>query len=127
MDLVSETLPTAPPPPSEVKVRTMRSDLASMAQSGGGLPKFQNVKISGLTLAQRTAVAQGGKNGKYILIAVVFLIVLAVLGFVIYQNFKSAPQELRPAAPTSTQSNPVAIPPAAPPPTAPSSVPILKL
>ena len=38
----------APPPPSEVKVRTMRSDLESMARSGGGSPKFQNVEINGL-------------------------------------------------------------------------------
>ncbi len=40
----------APPPPSEVKVRTMKSDLASMAKSGGGMPSFENVAISGLTV-----------------------------------------------------------------------------
>ena len=41
----SQVLPTAPPPPQEVKVRTLKSDLASIAASGGGLPKYQNVKI----------------------------------------------------------------------------------
>jgi hypothetical protein len=41
---------TAPPPPSEVKIRTMRSDLESMRKSGGGAPKFQNVTVSGLSL-----------------------------------------------------------------------------
>ena len=37
-----------PPPPAEVKVRTMASDLESMAKSGGGLPQFQNVSVAGL-------------------------------------------------------------------------------
>lgn len=40
----------APPPPSEIKIRTMRSDLASMRSSGGGMPKFQNVNVSGLSI-----------------------------------------------------------------------------
>jgi hypothetical protein len=48
--------PTAPPPPSEVKVRTMRSDLESMAKSGGGLPQFENVRIAGLSM-ERTVAA----------------------------------------------------------------------
>ena len=37
-----------PPPPAEVKVRTMQSDLESMAKSGGGSPQFQNVSVAGL-------------------------------------------------------------------------------
>ncbi len=41
---------TAPPPPSEVKIRTMRSDLESMRKSGGGPAKFQNVVVSGLSI-----------------------------------------------------------------------------
>ena len=41
---------TAPPPPSEVKIRTMSSDIHSMMQSGGGAPSFQNVSVSGLSL-----------------------------------------------------------------------------
>ncbi len=40
----------APPPPAEVKVRTMRSDLESMTKSGGGLPQFENVKVAGLAI-----------------------------------------------------------------------------
>jgi hypothetical protein len=39
-----------PPPPAEVKVRTMKSDLESMAKSGGGLPQFQNVLVAGLQI-----------------------------------------------------------------------------
>ena len=41
---------TAPPPPSEVKIRTMRSDIESMMQSGGGAPSYRNVSVSGLSL-----------------------------------------------------------------------------
>jgi hypothetical protein len=39
-----------PPPPAEVKIRTMRSDIESMMRSGGGAPSFQNVAVSGLAL-----------------------------------------------------------------------------
>lgn len=41
---------TAPPPPSEVKIRTMRSDIESMMQSGGGAPSYRNVSVAGLSL-----------------------------------------------------------------------------
>ena len=44
---------TAPPPPSEVKVRTMRSDIDSMMKSGGGAPSYQNVSVSGLSLDEK--------------------------------------------------------------------------
>lgn len=43
---VPQVLPTAPPPTEEVKVRTLKSDLASIAASGGGLPQYQNVPIA---------------------------------------------------------------------------------
>ena len=43
-------LSACPPPPAEVKVRTMRSDIASMTASGGGLPQFQNVTVAGLAM-----------------------------------------------------------------------------
>ena len=39
-----------PPPPAEVKIRTMRSDIASMMRSGGGSPSFQSVSVSGLSM-----------------------------------------------------------------------------
>jgi hypothetical protein len=44
---------TAPPPPSEVKIRTMRSDIDSMMQSGGGAPSFRNVSVSGLSMEKK--------------------------------------------------------------------------
>ena len=48
---LSKVLTSAPPPPpAEVKIRTMRSDIESMMRSGGGAPSFQNVAVSGLSL-----------------------------------------------------------------------------
>ncbi|HUC31310.1 MAG TPA: hypothetical protein VMR99_01315 [Candidatus Paceibacterota bacterium] len=48
---LSKVLTNAPPPPpSEIKIRTMRSDIDSMMKSGGGAPSFQNVAVSGLSL-----------------------------------------------------------------------------
>lgn len=49
-------IPGVPPPPPEVKVRTMKSDIESMAKSGGGLPQFQNVTVAGLAV-ERAAPA----------------------------------------------------------------------
>jgi hypothetical protein len=84
--------PTAPPPPSEVKVRTMQSDLAAMAKSGGGVPRFENVKVEGLSMekaaiAEMEAGAKGKNNAIIILAAVGVVIVLGVVGYFVYQMF----------------------------------------
>ena len=68
----SQVLPTAPPPPQEVKVRTLKSDLASIAQSGGGLPRYANVKIAAKTAPEKTHSA----NGLLMTIAIVVLLVI---------------------------------------------------
>jgi len=89
------TLTTAPPPPPEVKIRTMRSDIASMAASGGGLPQFANVKVAGLSAAQAsheettTATARTGSKSNLLLIVVlvVALIALGVIGWLVYVKF----------------------------------------
>lgn len=44
---------TPPPPPSEVKIRTMRSDIESMMQSGGGAPSYQTVSVEGLSMDKK--------------------------------------------------------------------------
>ena len=55
---LSKVLTSAPPPPpAEVKIRTMRSDIASMTRSGGGAPSFENVAVSGLSLERGTSSA----------------------------------------------------------------------
>ena len=77
-DLASQVLPTAPPPPQEVKVRTLKSDLASIAQSGGGLPKYQNVKIAAASEKKPHAAA-----GLMMTIAIIVL-VLIILAIALY-------------------------------------------
>ena len=48
---MSKVLTSAPPPPpAEIKIRTMRSDIESMMRSGGGAPSFENVAVPGLSL-----------------------------------------------------------------------------
>ena len=77
-DAVSQVLPTAPPPPQEVKVRTLKSDLASIAQSGGGLPRYQNVKIAATPEKKPRAV-----SGLMMTIAIIVL-VLIILAIALY-------------------------------------------
>jgi len=77
-----------PPPPPEVKVRTMRSDLESMAKSGGGLPRFQSVKVVGLAGGKTGGSSVATKNRLMItLITIVALIALCVVGYFAYTLF----------------------------------------
>jgi hypothetical protein len=73
----SQVLPTAPPPPEEVKVRTLKSDLASITASGGGLPKYQNVKIA-QTSAQRAKNLTGLVTTVAIIILFAIIVAIAV-------------------------------------------------
>lgn len=128
MDLSSNgTLTTAPPPPPEVKVRTMKSDLASMAKSGGGLPQFQNVKVSGLSVEQESAtvVVQAKSKSNFFLtiVVVVVAIALLVVGWFVYAKlvvgkFSSVIPPARPAvtppSPTQAKSQQVVVPTATP-------------
>jgi len=77
----SRVLPTAPPPPQEVKVRTLKSDLASIAASGGGLPKYQNVKI-----AETPAQKERNLKGLVTTIAIVVLFAIIVAVAVYFVN-----------------------------------------
>lgn len=123
--------PSAPPPPSEVKVRTMRSDLASMAKSGGGLPQFENVKVSGLAAKGRgaqeapvEAPAPKKKGNMLILFAAIAAIAgLGVLGYIGYQRFfvgkAAAPAVVTPSSPSTpiagvSSTSPTATTPATP-------------
>ncbi len=88
-DLSASTLTGAPPPPQEVKVRTMASDLASMTASGGGMPRFENVKI---TSVQDAAAHQGAgaKKTSFIVAVVCIAAVLLVLigGYFAYRSLQ---------------------------------------
>ena len=83
----------APPPPTEVKIRTMKSDLATLAASGG-LPRFENVKVGGLALeksenekVQAANAKQKNHAAAVALITIVALIMLAILGYLGYKIF----------------------------------------
>ena len=95
----SNSLTTAPPPPAEVKVRTMRTDLESMAKSGGGLPRFQNVKVGAFSAERRqdvdAAVAANAPGGsaqrtgalEIAAIAILSLFILSAVGYFAYRFF----------------------------------------
>jgi hypothetical protein len=80
-----------PPPPSEVKVRTMRSDIDGMTKMGGGLPQFKTVAVEGSGPPRRSSFAGpsfGGGTGKAFLwwivaLGVVVLGLIAWFGYVV--------------------------------------------
>lgn len=84
---------TAPPSPSEVKVRTMRTDLDAMAKSGGGLPRFQNMKVAGLSMERQATldIAEAGGKSHVVMIlgATCAVVVLGAVGYFAYQAFRS--------------------------------------
>jgi hypothetical protein len=139
MDDQSGTLTTAPPPPSEVKVRTMQSDIASMTKSGGGPPKFENVKVSGLSMVEQPAADPTKKESRSnVLVIVVVIIILAMLaagGWFAYGKFFAGMTNMNTLSPESAlpppnqaQSNQVPVPnPPADDTNTSSGVPILKL
>ena len=83
-DLSGETLTGAPPPPQEVKVRTMASDLATMAASGGGLPRYQNVKIAGVAASQDPQAKMRKTSMIVAIISIVAVIAILLIGYLIY-------------------------------------------
>jgi hypothetical protein len=71
-------VPSAPPAPQEVKVRTMKSDLASIAASGGGLPQFQNVQL---------APANTNNTNRNLLTILVSIVVVVLALAVVYFGY----------------------------------------
>jgi predicted RND superfamily exporter protein len=101
-NLGAEALTGAPPPPQEVKVRTMASDLASMTASGGGLPQFQNVKIASASPAPQDAQATVRKSSLLVaILSIVGVVVVLIAGYFAYRAFQKAiapPSTATPAA-----------------------------
>ncbi len=119
-------VPTAPPPPPEVKVRTMRSDLAAMAKSGGGLPSFESVKVMGLSLgktgAEIAAAAEPKKNNTVIiLVAIAAVAALGLVGYLAYTIFFAGGTAGAPSSRYGAQAPAAAAVPQVVPPTAASS------
>jgi uncharacterized membrane protein len=80
-----------------VKIRTMRGDIAMMASSGGGMPRFENVHIAGLAVQQKEskqeAVASAARAGSksdlaLIVVLVVMIAALAAVGWLVYLKFQ---------------------------------------
>ena len=109
----------APVTPSQprVKVRTYRSDIASIRESGGGLPQFQTIKAPQISEGQHVARAVPlltSKRTLLISISVLFLIVLALAGYFAYTAFfkntsesQGIPSAVNSASSSSEENSPV--------------------
>jgi hypothetical protein len=117
------SLPSAPPPPPEVKIRTMRSDLESMAKSGGGMPHFQSVQVSGLAMERAAADANPQKKNQLLMAIVIFigLLLLGGGGYLISRMFMGGGSAQQPNSQTPSQQPGTS--PTAPPQTSPSGAP----
>lgn len=91
---------SVPAPPPEVKVRTFKSDVESMMQSGGGAPQYQNVR--GPTAAvsgSRTEPEEREKSQTGTIIAIVIGILL--LGGIAYFAYRILSDNNAPQNPPS--------------------------
>jgi hypothetical protein len=96
----SESFTNIPAPTAEVKVRTMRSDLMSLAATGGGMPRFNKVNVEGLSISRMAADGAGPKkSSKPILVFLIVCVACAVLaavgwlGYSLFFNKGSAGQQ----------------------------------
>jgi len=78
----------APPPPTEVKIRTMKSDIAGLAASGGGMPHFENIKVSGLSLEKGIDTPEAVHKNNAIIAILITIIAVAVLGTLAYFAYR---------------------------------------
>jgi hypothetical protein len=79
---------SAPPPPTEVKIRTMKSDIAGLAASGGGLPRFQNIKVSGLSLEKGIDTPEAVHRNNALLTVVITIVAFILLGIIGYFGYR---------------------------------------
>jgi len=109
-----------PPPPSEVTVRTMESDIASMAASGGASPKPKPVKFSHKTdqdentgpsgvsgAPQSTQATPGFFSGRAFLILSLsaLLIVVFLAGYYVLYPLLNPPEQAVTKSPADTSGN----------------------
>jgi flagellar basal body-associated protein FliL len=115
-----------PPSPPEVKIRTMKSDLESMAQSGGGAPQYKTIRAPSLVFereeAEKKPIVGEEKAGKFWLIAVpiIALALLGIIAYFAYGFFLGAAPATQPSPATPA---PAAQTPASQPPSTASIVP----
>lgn len=134
--VLSKSFANIPAPTAEVKVRTMRADLESLAATGGGLPRFNRVNVEGLSISRTVA---GGvepkptkKSSPVLAIAIIVAVcaVLAIAGllfFFVFSNNGSGggqnvtQNEAQPISQSTTSPVQAYNPSAAPPPSTPTS------
>jgi hypothetical protein len=75
-----------PPPPAEVKVRTMRSDVEGVAKTGGGAPEFKMVPVEAADFSKGKTAGGSGHSFPWWVVAVI-VVVLAVLLWFGYAMF----------------------------------------
>lgn len=85
----SESFANIPSSTAEVKVRTMQSDLASLAATGGGMPQFSKVEVEGLSISKNAATdaTEPKKNNKSALVILIVCVALVALGWFGYSVF----------------------------------------
>ena len=86
----SDSFANIPAPAAEIKIRTMQSDLASIAATGGGMPRFDKVVVEGLSISQVGGASSRQKKSNSALVIGTVLIVfllLAALGWFGYSIF----------------------------------------
>lgn len=107
-----EIISNVPPPPVEVKVRTMQSDLDEMAKSGGGLPRFEAVKVR---LPDRFPREEEKTKKKldlfWVVVPVLALALFAAIVYLVYSSFSAVGE---PASPTPAQKSEIPQGPRAP-------------
>lgn len=115
---LEEIAPSVSPPPPEVKVRTLRTDLESMAKGGGALPQFEAVRAPNLPYAAKGVAGRVEEKKSNIGTIVVALIALALLGAIVYLGYQLFSKQVQTGtnAVPSPQASPLAAPVLAPPP-----------
>jgi len=105
-------IPNVAPPPPEVKIRTMKSDIESMAHLGGGAPQFRSVKAPQLVAAasEEEPVPEEKIRLKpslvVALVSIVAFVVLAAVAYMAYNMFFAGGGNVSTApAPTATRGN----------------------
>ena len=84
--------PSVPPPPPEVKIRTLKSDLESMSESGGGQPQFKSVKAPVIPIEKKPkssgprAKPLSIETGTFVVVLIA-IVLLAAIAFFSYQLF----------------------------------------